>query len=105
MQWGDEQMNSLSLTTDQCGDVTPLPEFNLPGAFLKGKCPEDLKLKSWSCGWSAGTLQSKDKNSDLTESLALDSWLDFYLCGRDGGKALGHPSTSSHSSSQIASKR
>ena len=46
MQWGDEQMNSLSLTTDQCGDVTPLPEFNLPGAFLKGKCPEDLKLKS-----------------------------------------------------------
>ena len=45
-QWGDKQMNSLSLTTDQCGDVTPLPEFNVPGTFLNGKCPEDLKLKS-----------------------------------------------------------
>ena len=42
MQWGDEQMNSLSVTTDQCGDVTSLPEFNVPGAFLNGKCPEDL---------------------------------------------------------------
>ena len=64
MQWGDEQINSLSVTIDQCGDVTSLPEFDVPGAFLNGKCPEDLKSKSWSCGWSVGALQLKGKNSD-----------------------------------------